>query len=213
MTNVNTTKRRITQGIRRIASVIALGMAFNIALPQGARAQTVTPPPVPDDLRVDAPDVAFLVGHAIGTQNYVCLPSRSIGLGQVAWTLFTPQATLFSDELEQITTHFFSPNPAEGRIVRAAWQHSGDTSTVWGRVVASSTDANFVRADAIAWLKLEVAGAQAGPTGGESISKATFIQRLNTEGGLAPSTGCARPTDIGNKAFMPYWADYFFYRR
>jgi hypothetical protein len=80
-------------------------------------------------------------------------------------------------------------------------------------VVASSTDANFVRADAIAWLKLEVAGAQAGPTGGESISKATFIQRLNTEGGLAPSTGCARPTDIGNKAFMPYKADYFFYRR
>jgi hypothetical protein len=40
-----------------------------------------------------------------------------------------------------------------------------------------------------------------------------FIQRLNTEGGLTPSTGCTRPTDIGNKAFMPYWADYFFYRR
>jgi hypothetical protein len=211
VTNGNTTKQGITLGIRRIASVIALGMAFNIALPHAARAQTVTPPPVPDDLRVDAPDVAFLVGHAIGTQNYVCQPARSIG--QVAWTLFTPQATLFGEQLEQITTHFFSPNPAEGRIVRAAWQASGDTSTVWGRVVASSTDANFVKADAIPWLKLEKAGAQAGPTGGESISRTTFIQRLNTEGGVAPSTGCARPTDIGNKAFVPYTADYFFYRR
>jgi hypothetical protein len=35
---------------------------------------------------------------------------------------------------------------------------------------------------------------------------------LNTEGGVAPSTGCAVPTDIGNKEFVPYKADYFFYK-
>lgn len=99
MKNGNTTKQRIAPSIRRIACVLALGMAFNVALPQGACAQTVTPPPVPETIRVDAPDVAFLVGHAVGTQNYVCLASRSIG--QVAWTLFTPQATLFSDQLER----------------------------------------------------------------------------------------------------------------
>ena len=201
-------EKQSTTSRRRIACFMALGLTLAVA--RGADAQTVTPPPVPEDVQVDPPEVAFLVGHAIGTQNYICLPSAS--LGRVAWTLFTPQATLFDDAGEQLTTHFFGPNP-EDSVVRAAWEHSADTSTVWGRVVGSSSDANFVKPDAIPWLKVEVVGAQAGPTGGDAISATTFIQRLNTEGGVAPTTGCDVPTDIGNKAFMPYTADYFFYRR
>ena len=116
---------------------------------------------------------------------------------------------------EQLTTHFFSPNPSEGGIIRATWQDSRDTSTVWGEVIASSSDSNFVKAGAIPWLKIDVenTGAQTGPTGGDSLSRTTFIQRLNTEGGAAPSNGCDRPTDVGKKEFVPYAADYFFYRR
>jgi len=177
---------------------------------------SITPPPVPTDIQVPEGNEAFLVGHAVGTQNYVCQPSGS----GVAFTLFTPQATLFDDQGEQITTHFFSPNPFEPNndtkvaangIIRAAWQHSRDTSTVWGKVVGSAT----VRQDSIAWLKIQVkdTGTQAGPTGGDRLTKTTFIQRLRTFGGLAPSTGCSGPEDIGNKAFVPYVADYFFYRQ
>jgi hypothetical protein len=58
-------------------------------------------------------------------------------LGHVAWTLFTPQATLFSDLDEQLITHFFSPNPVENGIVRVTWEDSEDTSIFWGRVIAS----------------------------------------------------------------------------
>jgi hypothetical protein len=188
--------------------IIALGMAFTIAVPQAAHAQSVTPPPVPANLQVPSPNVGFLVGHGVGTQNYECQPSPSIG--HVAWTLFTPQAALFSDQEEQLTTHFFSPNPFEGVIVRATWQDSRDTSTVWGRVIASSLDPSFVAEGAIPWLLVQVVGAQPGPTGGSTISGSTFIQRLTTAGGAAPSTGCDRPTDIGNKAFVPYTADCFF---
>jgi len=36
---------------------------------------------------------------------------------------------------------------------------------------------------------------------------------VNTEGGLAPSIGCDRLTDVGRRAFMPYTADYFFYTK
>jgi hypothetical protein len=60
---------------------------------------------------------------------------------------------------------------------------------------------------------VEVVGAQARPTGGTTLSTTTFIQRLNTTGGSAPSTGCDLPTDIGRKAFVPYTADYFFYTK
>lgn len=203
--------RRTTRGMLRLAGAAALGMTFAAALPQGAYAQTVTPPSVPDNIRVLPPNQAFLVGHAVGTQNYVCLPGRSIG--RVAWTLFTPQATLFGEEREQLITHFFSPNPDEGRVVRATWEDSRDTSTIWARAVASSTDPNFVEANAVAWVKLEVVGTEAGPTGGDTLSGTTFVQRVNTSGGVAPLTGCLLPTDIGHTAFMPYTADYFFYKK
>lgn len=190
---------------------VVLGMGMTIALAQAAQAQTVTPPPVPDNLQVPAPNRAVLLGRGVGTQNYECQPVDS--LGRVGWVLFTPQATLFSDSQEQLTTHFFSPNPAEGNIVRVAWQDSRDSSTVWARLVASSLDPNFVKEGAIPWLLLQVVGAQAGPTGGVTLPGTRFIQRLNTEGGAAPSTGCDVPKDIGAKAFIPYKADYFFFRR
>jgi hypothetical protein len=173
---------------------------------------------VPEKLQVPEGAEAFLVGHAVGTQNYVCVPS---GTG-FAWTLFTPEATLFRDSGRQIITHFFSPNPdepntnprvvADGRI-RAAWQYL-DTSTVWAGVLLpehSSTDSDFVQKGAIAWLKLTVVGAEEGPTGGGFLTKTTFIQRLNTVGGLAPSTGCSVSGDVGKQAFIPYRADYFFF--
>jgi len=175
-----------------------------------ARDDRITPPPVPTDVKVEAGNKAFLVGHATGTQNYACQPSGS----GVAWTLFTPQATLFDDEGQQITTHFFSPNPFEGVVIRATWQHSRDTSAVWGKVIGTSSDPNFVTPGAIPWLLVQVkdVGALAGPTGGTRLTGTTFIQRLNTVGGAAPSTGCSALSDIGAKAFVPYTADYFFYK-
>ena len=185
---------------------LPLAMALALSAPGTVLAQTVTPPPVPPGLEVPAPSQAFLVGHAIGTQNYVCQPSQS--LGRVAWTLFTPEATLFGEQNDQLITHFFSPNPVEHAIVRATWQDSADTSIVWARAVASAT----VDPSAIAWVTLQATGTQHGPTGGGTLADTTFVQRLNTTGGLAPATGCDVPTDAGRKAFIPYTADYFFYR-
>ena len=192
--------------------VTVLGIAITFAVPHAAHAQTVTPPPVPTDIEVKATTEAFLLGRGVGTQNYVCQPVNS--LGRVDWVLFTPQATLFNELDEQLTTHFFSPNPLENGVVRATWQDSRDTSTVWGSVIASSSDANFVKTGAIPWLLIEVGRlrAQAGPTGGDTLLATTFIQRLNTDGGVAPTTGCDRPTDIGKRRFVPYTADYFFYK-
>jgi len=187
--------------------IALLGLSLIGALPQTAMAQTVTPPNVPPGLEVDAPNQAFRVGHAFGTQNYECQPADS--LGRVAWTLFTPQATLFSDQNEQIITHFNSPNPAEARVVRATWQDSEDTSIVWARAVATAT----VDPNAIAWVKLERVGTRVGPTGGTTLSDTTFVQRVNTHGGLAPSTGCDQLPDVGKRAFIPYTADYFFYKK
>ena len=215
MKNCNAPENQTTRRILLIACAAALAVLFTVSLSQPAHADRVTPPPLPDSrLQVPAGNEAFLVGHAVGTQNYVCLPSGS----GFAWTLFTPQATLFKDNDKQVITHFFSPNlspiPLEvAGTIRATWQDSRDTSTVWAKVLQPSSDPDFVAQGAIPWLLLKVVGAQDGPRGGHELTATTFIQRLNTSRGLAPSTGCASKKDIGNQAFVPYTADYFFYRK
>ena len=219
MKNWKAPKNQTTSRMPLTACATALAVAFAVALPQRAYADDVKAPPVPANIKVPAGNDAFLVGHGVGTQNYVCLPA---GIG-VAYTLFTPEATLLSDDDKQITTHFFSPNPFENNSnpalvavgpIRATWQHSRDTSTVWGQVKPgnSSSDPAFIAPNAIAWLLVTVVGADNGPTGGDTLAETTFIQRLNTSGGVAPSTGCASSTDVGHLAFVPYTADYFFYK-
>ena len=208
-------ENHIRRRILAIACTTALAVAFTVSLSQPVHAASVTPPPVPTGLEVPAGNTAFLVGHAVGTQNYICLPA---GSGFV-FALFTPEATLFRDNDRQIITHFFSPNLAPdlgetARTIRATWQDS-DTSTVWAKVnpgdsASHASAPNFVAADAIAWLKLTRVGAQDGPTGGDTLSDTTFIQRLNTSGGLAPAD-CISAADVGKEAFVPYTADYFFY--
>jgi Protein of unknown function (DUF3455) len=185
--------------MRRPAALfpVALAMAFTVSQPPPAHADHVTPPSVPAGLQVPAGNQAFREGDAIGTQDYICLPS--------GWTFFGPQATLFNEHDKQIITHFLSPNPFEtGTPPRVTWQDSEDTSKVWGMTIASVS----VQPDAIPWLLVQVVGAQDGPTGGDELSETTFIQRVNTVGGVAPTTACT----VGMMALVPYSAEYFFYK-
>ncbi len=214
----------------RSVAAAAVAMAAAFSLPQPARADAIHVGDVPANISVPAGNHVFLEGHGVGTQNYICGPSASSATG-VAYALFTPQATLFNDDSRQLITHFFSPSPTEPNAnpaviaagaIRVTWQHR-DTSIVFGRVRPAdptipgdigdaSTDPAFVAKDAVAWLKVTATASQAGPDGGDTLKGVTFIQRLNTAGGLAPKTGCSTPADVGHQAFVPYKADYFFYK-
>jgi len=220
--------RSLRAHMRVLFALFALLVAASaavVSLAQPARAESITPPPLPDGLApVPAGNKLFLGTHGVGTQNYVCRPS---GAG-VAYVLFTPQATLFSEDGGQVITHYFSPNlstnppdpntdpkvVANGAI-RVTWQHR-DSSIIWAKLHQSGPDGNgsvTVDPNAVNWLLLDEVGVQKGPTGGDTLTKTTFVQRLNTTGGLAPATGCSSLTDVGNQAFVPYTADYFFYQK
>ena len=208
MTNYDHVQYQKTRRIRRAVYVTPLVLAFTVAVASSAHAEHVIPPQVPADIQVTRDNRAFLEGHAAGTQDYICLPSVS----GFAWTFFGPQATLFNHEMKQIITHFLSPNPFEGGMGRATWQDSQDTSVVWAKTTGTTTDGNFVRPGAIPWLRLQVVGAQDGPTNGDKLTDTSFIQRVNTAGGSAPADGCAGSADVGKTALVPYKADYVFYR-
>ena len=202
-----------------LAIMLGLG-AFSFQARPARADGSITPPTLPADMApVPAGNKLFLGTHAVGTQNYVCKPS---GAG-VAYVLFTPEATLSGEDGGQVITHNFSPNPFEPNTdpkvvangtIRATWQYR-DTSIVWAKVHANDeTGKGAVTVDstAIAWLLLDGVGSQKGPTGGDKLFQTTFVQRLKTTGGLAPKTGCSSLTDLGNTAFVPYTADYFFYK-
>ena len=186
----------------KFLAALVVAPAFTLA------AEKHVAPPVPDNLMVPAGNRLFIVGHAEGTQNYICLPSGTA----FKWVQFGPQATLFNEHGHQIMTHFLSPNPAENGTPRAAWQDSRDTSSVWASVQQESNDPQYVEPDAIKWLLLKVVGSEFGPRWGDRLAKTTYIQRINTAGGMAPPTGCSVAEDVGRKVLVPYTTDYLFYR-
>jgi Protein of unknown function (DUF3455) len=59
----------------------------------------------------------------------------------------------------------------------------------------------------IPWLLLQAAATTPGPDG-DRLSNTTWIQRLNTSGGVAPAGTCTP----GETIPVPYSADYFFWR-
>jgi hypothetical protein len=214
MNNRKTLQHHISRRMKRIACIGALGTAFMVALPLVGHAQNVTPPSVPGTLVPPDGNEAFLIAHAFGSQDYVCAASGS----GVAFVLTTPEAVLFDNPVgnptHRIINHFFSPNPVEDGTIRATWQSTRNSSVFWGNLVKAENAASapdFVAKDAIAWLLLSQAGVLGASGNGADLSAATFVQRVNTVGGLAPSIGCNSAADIGKTAFVPYEADYVFF--
>ena len=72
---------------------------------------------------------------------------------------------------------------------------------------AGSDPASCPNSGSIQCLLLQSIGNQKGPTGGKLLANTTFIQRLNTNGGAAPTTACT----VGQTQLVPYTADYYFF--
>ena len=172
-------------------------------------AERIPRPDVPTNIAVGTEFKLFARGHAIGTQNFICAPTA--GGSGVEWRFIGPQATLFGNGV-RTGTHFQSMNPSRNNEIQATWQDSGDTSAVWATRFDGSLDSAYVAPGAIEWLLLEVSGQVAGPTGGTKLSKARWIQRINTIGGVKPSAGLCTAATLNTRVFVPYEADYYFYQ-
>jgi len=86
---------------------------------------------------------------------------------------------------------------------RPAWESASGSRVVAARTVAPVT----VDTNAIPWLVLNAVPENT--IGPGIFERTTYIQRVNTTGGLAPSSP---PTALGQEARVPYTAEYYFYR-
>ena len=187
--------RSMTTRPFRLAALTAAGAAaLLLALVVTARAEPGNDNRAPvlegecAKLNVEAGNKVIAHGFGVGFQIY-----RWTG---AAWQFVAPDAVLYEDAGDQggaagvLADHFAGPS----------WQsHSG--STVVGVVDKKCTP----DPDSIPWLLLKASSIE----GHGIFDGVTFIQRLNTVGGNAPS----EPGDVvGEEAEVPYTADYFFYR-
>jgi hypothetical protein len=149
----------------------------------------------------DGGGAVILHAGGTGTQNYVCeVTVTDGGVSVYAWTLVTPQATLGDCHDAQIGTHFASAGGANF----PEWQTTDGTYVVGQKHLPTFTPDGG--GGSIPWLLLHAVDAGgAGP-----VSSAQYIQRLNTDGGIAPTTGCD-DAGVGATANVPYTAEYFFY--
>jgi hypothetical protein len=207
-----------TTGRMRGLVVLALVLGWALSAVTFAAAQNSSFPPTPTAITPPAGNFPFLIAHAQGTQGYTCLPAVD---GGTSWTVngARPEATLFTDGFGQgfqIITHFASinANPKPGITPplsgNATWQSSLDTSKVWAAAVNhidAGSDASCPNTGSIACLLLQSIGNQSGPSGGRLLARASFVQRLNTNGGSAPTTACT----VGQTQLVPYTADYVFF--
>jgi hypothetical protein len=208
-----------TRKLARLWSLFTATLLLACALGTVNRVMAqLTPPSVPGKIAVPAGNHAYLVGHASGSQGYTCLPTAA---GGTAWNpIARPEATLFADFFgrEFQITHFqsFNENPKPGIVPalsgNATWQSSVDSSRVWMvKLNGIDPDSNVESCrnlGSIQCLLLQSVGSKKGPTGGDLLADATFIQRLNTSGGAAPTSVCT----VGQTQLVPYTADYYFFR-
>lgn len=211
-----------TRNRKSLITVLLLLCAFGTAIQ--ATAQKLISPDVPALITPPPGNSVFLLGHAlIGTQGYVCLPTNN----GASWTVngSRPEATLFVNILGQdieVVSHFLSPdtNPNEFAPIplpfgSPTWQSSLDSSVVWAKALSSisaGSDDSCPNTGAIPCLLLQSIGSKKGPAGGKFMTKTSYIQRLNTNGGAAPVPGCSVGADVGKQILVPYTADYYFFR-
>jgi hypothetical protein len=149
-------------------------------------------PEVPERIDVEDGNKVFLVGHAVGVQIYRC----NTGATGFSWDLVAPRADLYGDNGQLIVTHYGGPT----------WE-ANDGSAVTGKRV----DGLEVSEESIPWLLLETTPA-ADSEGGDRLTGTTFIQRVATTGGLAPSKSTCNDETVADLVEIPYTADYYFWK-
>ncbi len=110
------------------------------------------------------------------------------------WDLLAPQAGLFAEEsyFGEVGSHYAGPT----------WESKSGSKVEGRRVLGTGCTPD---PSAIAWILLSKFRTE----GAGVFSKVTYIQRVNTTGGLAP----ALPGLLdGETQEVPYTAEYYFYR-
>ena len=146
---------------------------------------------VPDNLKPDAGLVMLTTWAARGAQLYDCRATTD-NPRATEWVFVAPEADLFDSRGVAAGKHYTGPH----------WEGL-DGSKIVGEVKAR---AESPRPGAIQWLLMSAKSV--GPAG--ALAGVTGVQRISTTGGVAPPAGDCTEQSLGQRARVPYSADYVF---
>jgi Protein of unknown function (DUF3455) len=171
-------------------TILAVGSLVAASAPQQDAGKEGDPVPV--KLMPPKGQVMLFKAKAVGAQIYVC-KAKADDPDRSEWELKAPDADLFDERGRRIGRHFAGPT----------WEALDGSSRVIGALIEKTP---APQGSDIPWLLLK------GKAGGDKgrFSKVTYIQRVDTEGGIAPSGGCDK-VHHGQEVRVKYKATYIFY--
>jgi hypothetical protein len=169
------------------ATAIVFASAFALSAAKASTLMFDKTPDLPEACsQLTAPEGAKLAFHVYATGDQIYRWNGT------AWVLFAPDAKLYAtaDFEGLVGKHFIGPT----------WESNSGSSVVAAKLKDCTPDVT-----AVPWLSLKAVVAD----GPGIFSRVTFIQRLNTTGGLKPTT---QGTTTGEEYRSHYTAEYYFYR-
>ena len=156
-----------------------------------ACSSTMIAPVVAQAITVPAGHQLVMMTIGSGELTYQC-KEKSTMAGAFEWAFVGPNAVL--TDKNGMTVGKYYPGPT--------WE-ANDGSKVTGKQLAVSPGN-------VGAIPLQLV--KANPSSGAgAMSDISYIQRLNTVGGVAPSESCATD-NLGAKKMVKYQADYLFYK-
>ena len=145
---------------------------------------------LPEPVRVPAGQKLMMSTTGVGEITYECREKKDTA-GAHEWAFVGPVATLYSGDRKAVGKYYAGPT----------WE-ANDGSKVTGKQLAVSpaSPGNIP----MQLVKTEPA------MGAGAMTGVSYIQRLNTKGGVAPAMACDA-TSKGKRQQVAYEADYVFY--
>ena len=173
---------------RTLASIGAVAVVS--ACSMGSSMTIVDNATLPEPVRVPAGQKMKMAATGVGELTYECR-EKANAAGAYEWVFVGPVATLYGGDRKTVGKYYAGPT----------WE-SSDVSKITGKQVAvapagaGSIPLQLVKTDPA--------------MGAGAMSGVTYIQRVNTKGGVAPSTTCDAAAK-GSRQQVNYQADYVFY--
>lgn len=147
---------------------------------------------LPDAVKVPAGHAVMLETAAAGDITYECRAKTGMP-GQFEWVFVGPDAGM-KNRAGQVIGRYYGPP--------ATWESQDGSKVTGAQVAVAPASAGSIPMQLV----------KANPaTGSGAMQGVSYIQRVNTQGGVAPATPCAA-SGMGQKQVVKYQADYIFWR-
>jgi hypothetical protein len=147
---------------------------------------------LPGPVQVPAGNKVAMETVGIGRITYECRAKSNV-MGEFEWFFVGPDARLMDRSGKQVGKYYGPP---------ATWENMDGSKVTATQVAVAPAMAGSIPYQLV----------KANPAMGNGMmTGTTYIQRVATRGGVAPSMACGA-SNIGAKQIVDYQADYIFYR-